>query len=299
MSPVILQAVASGLVTGCVYALVALSLVIVYKSTDLLNFAGGELVMIGAYLALLVAVYFGLGYPAIFAVVTLAGFATGALFDRVALHRIGGRGHARQAALVPMIVATLGLSYLLKGAVRVVPYTEEPRRLAPLWRGQPLFLGDVVLQWQDIGIVAVTTVVMLGLWLFFRFTLLGKGLRATSQSPRAAVLVGMPVTTLRMAVWGISSAIAGIAGILLAPKLLMTPDMGGVVMLAFAAAAVGGFTSLPGCVVGGMLIGVVQNLVGVLLSPQAIAVTPFFVIMIVLLVRPQGLFGEVIAPKKV
>ncbi len=102
-----------------------------------------------------------------------------------------------------------------------------------------------------------------------------------------------------MAVWGLSSAIAGVAGILLAPKLLMTPDMGGVVMLAFAAAAVGGFTSLPGCIVGGMVIGVVQNLVGVLLSPQAIAVTPFFVIMIVLLVRPQGLFGEVIAPKKV
>ncbi len=299
MSPLLLQAVVSGLVTGCVYALVALSLVIIYKSTDLVNFGGGELVMIGAYLALLVAVRFGLGYPVMFAVAVTAGFAIGALFDRVTLTRVGGRGSRRATAVVPMIVATIGLSYLLKGAVRVVPYTEEPRRLEPLWRGDPLFLGDVVLQWQDVGIVAVTTAVMAGLWLFFRFTLLGKGLRATSQGPRAAALVGMPVSAFRMGVWGLSGAIAGIAGILLAPKLLMTPDMGGVVMLAFAAAAVGGFTSLPGCVVGGMIIGVVQNLVGVLLSPQAIAVTPFFVIMIVLLVRPQGLFGEVIAPKKV
>ena len=299
MTPLMLQAIVSGIVTGCVYALVALSVVIIYKSTDLVNFGGGELVMIGAYLALLVAVYFGLGYPAMFGVVVVAGFATGALFERVTLHRVGGRGHGRQAAVVPMIVATIGLSYLLKGAVRVVPYTEEPRRLEPLWRGEPLFIGSVVLQWQDVGIVAVTTFIMVGLWLFFRFTFLGKGLRATSQGPRAAMLVGMPVKTFRMAVWGLASAIAGIAGILLAPKLLMTPDMGGVVMLAFAAAAVGGFTSLPGCVVGGMVIGVVQNLVGVLLSPQAIAVTPFFVIMIVLLVRPQGLFGEVIAPKKV
>jgi branched-chain amino acid transport system permease protein len=102
-----------------------------------------------------------------------------------------------------------------------------------------------------------------------------------------------------MAAWGLSAAIAGIAGVLLAPKLLMTPDMGAIVMMAFAAAIVGGVTSLPGCVVGGMIIGVLQNLVGVLISPQAIAVTPFFTIMIVLLVRPQGLFGDSMAPKKV
>jgi len=142
-------------------------------------------------------------------------------------------------------------------------------------------------------------VIMLGLWLFFRFTLLGKALRAISQNPRAAALVGIPVTTLRMAVWGLSSAIAGIAGVLLAPKLLMTPDMGSIVMMGFASAIIGGFTSLPGCVIGGMIIGVVQNLVGILISPQAIAVTPFFIIMIVLVVRPQGLLGEVIAAKKV
>ena len=102
-----------------------------------------------------------------------------------------------------------------------------------------------------------------------------------------------------MAAWGLSAALAAIAGVLLAPKLLMTPDMGVVVMLAFAAAIVGGFTSLPGCVVGGIVLGVVQNFVGILLSPQAIAVTPFFVIMVVLLLRPQGLFGEAIAAKKV
>ncbi len=297
MSPIILQAIASGLVTGCVYALVSLSLVIVYKSVDLLNFGGGELVMVGGYLALLVVVRFGFGYLMIFPVVIAVGFAIGALFDRIPLNWIR-RGHAPGTVIVPMIVATLGLSYLLKGAVRVIPYTEEPRRLEPLWRGEPLFIWDVVLQWQDVGIVAVTAVIMLGLWLFFRFTLLGKALRAISQNPRAAALVGIPVTTLRMAVWGLSSAIAGIAGVLLAPKLLMTPDMGSIVMMGFASAIIGGFTSLPGCVIGGMIIGVVQNLVGILISPQAIAVTPFFIIMIVLVVRPQGLLGEVIAAKK-
>jgi branched-chain amino acid transport system permease protein len=299
MSPVIMQAVASGIVTGCVYALVALSLVIIYKSSDVVNFGGGELVMIGGYLGLLAAEALGFGYWLIFPFVVVCAFTIGALFDRITLHRINGRTYSRQAALVPMVVATIGLSYLLKGAVRVVPYTEEPRRLSPLWQGEPVFIGDVVLQWQDIGIIAVTTIIMLGLWLFFRFTMLGKALRATSQNARAAALVGMPIKSMRMAVWGISSAIAGIAGILLAPKLLMTPDMGVVVMLAFAAAIVGGFSSLPGCIVGGIVLGVVQNLVGVMLSPQAISVTPFFVIMLVLLLRPQGLFGEAIALKKV
>jgi branched-chain amino acid transport system permease protein len=299
VSTIILQSIVGGLVTGCVYALVSLSLVIIYKSADMLNFGGGELVMMGGYLALFAAVYSGFGYTFIFPIVIGAGFAIGALFDRTTLHRIRGRGYAAHAAHVPMIVATLGLSFLLKGSVRVVPYTEEPRRLEPLWGGEPLFIGDIVLQWQDVAIVAVTAAIMIGLLLFFGYTMLGMGLRAISQSPRAAALVGMPVVRFRMAAWGLSAAIAGIAGVLLAPKLLMTPDMGAIVMMAFAAAIVGGVTSLPGCVVGGMIIGVLQNLVGVLISPQAIAVTPFFTIMIVLLVRPQGLFGDSMAPKKV
>jgi len=152
---------------------------------------------------------------------------------------------------------------------------------------------------QDFAIMGVTMVIMIALWLFFRFTMLGKALRAISQNARAAALIGIPVRTMRMAVWGIASAIAGVAGLLLAPKLLMTPDMGAVVMLAFAAAIIGGFTSLPGCIVGGIVLGVVQNMVGIFISPQAITVTPFFVIMLVLLIRPQGLFGEATMLKKV
>ncbi len=299
LTTLILQGTASGIVTGCVYALVALSLVIVYKATDVVNFAGGELVMLGAYLGLFLLVYFDLAYPLMLVAVPLLVFAVGALFDRITLNKIGGRRLAKHADLVPLVVATIGLSYLLKGAVRVVPYTEEVRRLPPLFKGAPVFLGDVVLQRQDLAIIAITTAIMVALWVFFRFTMIGKALRATSQNARAAALIGIPVKTMRMAVWGLASAIAGIAGVLLAPKLLMTPDMGSVVMLAFAAAIIGGFSSLPGCVVGGIVLGVVQNLVGIFVSPQAITVTPFFVIMLVLLIRPQGLFGEAIVLKKV
>ena len=299
LTTLVLQGAASGIVTGCVYALVALSLVIVYKSTDVVNFAGGELVMLGGYVGLFFLVYFDLLYPVMFVLVPVAVFLVGAFFDRVTLNKVSGRTLAKHVDLVPLVVATIGLSYLLKGAVRVIPYTEEVRRLPPLFSGPPIFIGDIVLQRQDAAIVIVTALIMLALWLFFGFTMLGKGLRATSQNARAAALIGIPVKTMRMAVWGLASAIAGVAGVLLAPKLLMTPDMGSVVMLAFAAAIIGGFSSLPGCVVGGIALGVVQNLVGIFISPQAISVTPFFVIMLVLLLRPQGLFGEAVTLKKV
>jgi branched-chain amino acid transport system permease protein len=295
-----LQAAASGIVTGCVYALVALSLVIVYKSTDVVNFAGGELLMLGGYLGLLALLYFELSYPLMVIAVIVAMYVVGALFERITLGTVRGRRYSKnaEADLVPMVVATIGLGYLLKGAVRVVPYTEEVRRLPPLLSGPPIFVGDVILQQQDVAIIAATVVIMLALTVFFGWTRVGKALRATSQNPRAAALIGIPVKSMRMIAWGLAASLAGIAGILLSPKLLMTPDMGNVVMLAFAAAIIGGFSSLAGCVVGGVILGIVQNFIGILFSPQAMSVTPFFVIMLILVLRPQGLFGE-LAFKKV
>jgi branched-chain amino acid transport system permease protein len=300
MSVLFLQAAASGIVTGCVYALVALSLVIVYKSTDVVNFAGGELLMLGGYLGLLALIYFELSYPVMVIAVIVAMYVVGALFERITLGTVRGRRYSKnaEADLVPMVVATIGLGYLLKGAVRVVPYTEEVRRLPPLLSGPPIFVGDVILQQQDVAIIAATVVIMLALTIFFGWTRIGKALRATSQNPRAAALIGIPVKSMRMIAWGLAASLAGIAGILLSPKLLMTPDMGNVVMLAFAAAIIGGFSSLVGCVVGGVILGVVQNFIGILFSPQAMSVTPFFVIMLILVLRPQGLFGE-LAFKKV
>jgi branched-chain amino acid transport system permease protein len=129
--------------------------------------------------------------------------------------------------------------------------------------------------------------------------MIGKALRATSQNPRAAALVGIPVRRMSMTAWGLAAALAGIAGILLAPKLLLTPDMGAIVILALAAAIIGGFVSLPGCAAGGIVLGIVQNLIGIFINSRAISLAPFLVIMIVLLVRPQGLFAGNVRAKKV
>jgi branched-chain amino acid transport system permease protein len=299
MLPMIVQGVASGIVTGCVYALIALSLVIVYKSSDVINFAGGELVMLGGYLGMFALLYLGLPYILIFVFAAAFIFVAGALFDRIVLTRVLGRSMPGQSVLVAMVIATVGLSYVLKGAVRVVPYTEEVRRLPPLLSGDPIFIGPLVVQPQDIAIVVAAVAIMLALWAFFSLTMIGKALRATSQNPRAAALVGIPVRIMSMTAWGLASALAGIAGILIAPKLLITPDMGVIVILALAAAIIGGFTNLPGCVAGGILLGVVQNLIGLFASSRAISLAPFLVIMIVLVVRPQGLFAGKAPARKV
>ena len=295
----ILQGIISGVVTGCVYALVALSLVIVYKATDVVNFAGGELVMIGAYIGLLLLMWLDWPYVVIFLITPVFTYALGVLFSRFALEKINRKKTTSSTVLVSFVIATIALSNMLKGIVRVIPFTEEVRRLPPLFSGPPLFLGDLVIQPQDIVIVVVASLVMLMLWVLFGYTMVGKALRATSQNERAASLIGIPVKSVKSAIWGLSAMVASIAGLLLAPKLLMTPDMGNMVMLAFAAAIIGGFSSLPGCVVGGILLGIVQNMVGIFISPQAIAVTPFFVIMLVLLIRPQGFFDKTLAYKKV
>ncbi len=299
MVPVVLQGVVSGIVTGCVYAVIGVSLVIIYKSSDVINFAGGEMVMVGGYLGMFALLWLNLPYVFIFPFAALVIFVGGALFDRVVLTRVVGDSVPGHSVLVPMIIATVGLSYALKGIVRLIPYTQDVRRLPPISSGAPIFVGPVVLQLQDIAIIIATFAIMGALWAFFNFTMIGKALRATSQNPRAAALVGIPVRRMSMTAWGLAAALAGVAGILLAPKLLLTPDMGVIVILALAAAIIGGFVSLPGCVAGGVVLGIVQNLIGIYVSSRAISLAPFLVIMIVLLVRPQGLFAGNVRAKKV
>src|SRR5262249_32130929 len=162
------------------------------------------------YLGLLALLYFELSYPLMIVAVVIAMFVVGALFERITLATVRGRRYAKnpEADLVPMVVATIGLGYLLKGAVRVVPYTEEARPpLAPRVPGPPIFIGDVVLQRQDVAIIAATDVVMAALIVFFGWTATGKALRATSLNPRAAALIGIPVRSMRMIAWGLAAGL--------------------------------------------------------------------------------------------
>ena len=294
----LLQAVESGIVTGAVYALIALSLVIVYKSTDVINFAGGDILMASCYIALILLLGWGAPYWVAGLAAVAGGFVIGAGFDRLVLERIARRARG-QDVMVAMVIATIGLSYVLKGLVRMLGYADEVRSLPAQFPGRPIFLGNVLVLRQDIGIVVAAGLLAAALYLFFSYTKLGRGLRATAEDPRAAALIGIPVVRMRMVIWGIASVLAAVAGLLVAPKILMTPDMGTIVILAFAAAVLGGFTNIPGVIAGGFVLGIVENLIGLFVSTQAIAVAPFLVIMAVLVARPQGLFAGAGRMKKV
>lgn len=285
----------SGLVTGSVYALLALAIVAVFKTTDVPNFAQGEIFMMGGYVALSLLLIGKLGYAVVIPL-TLVILAFGAaLFQRVVMERVtGSRGVG-----VQLVIATLGLAYLLKGLVRQTGLGDTPRSLPSLVSSDPVIIGDAALTRLDVAIFVVAVVTMVLIYLMFTYTRIGKAMRAVGMNPRAAQIVGIRLSRIRMLVWAMAGLISAVAALLITPKVLITPDIAHIAILAYAAAIVGGFTSLPGAVLGGIVIGIVENLVGLFISTNAIVVAPFLAILLTLVVRPQGLLGGKVQVKKV
>jgi branched-chain amino acid transport system permease protein len=289
------QGVASGLVTGSVYALLAIAIVIIYRTTDVANFAGGEFYMAAAYLAFfmiaMVALPFWLAVAA-----TLVVMCIGAgLFQRVVLRQVA----KARGVSINLVIATLGLSYLVKGIVRSTGFGDTPRTFPSIVPEGSLMIGDASVSYLDVTIFAAALAVMALFFWVFNFTKTGRAMRAVGMNRRGAQLVGINLGRVEMMVWCFAAVISGIAAILIAPKLLMTAEMGSVVTMAFAAAIVGGFTSLPGAVIGGFIIGITENMVGLFISSRAINVAPFVIIMLVLIFKPQGLFGGALRVRKV
>ena len=289
------QGIASGLVTGSVYALLAMAIVIVFRTTDVANFAEGEVYMASAYLAFFLIAMLALPYWVAVPATVLAIFAGTALFQRLVLTQVA----AAKGVAVNLVIATLGLSYALKGIVRATGFGDTPRSFPSVLPEGSVTLWQASLTYLDLAIFVAALVVMALFFWMFNYTKTGRAMRAVGMNRRAAQLVGINLGRVQMLVWGLSGAISAVAAILIAPKLLMTAEMGVVVTLAFAAAIVGGFTSLPGAVVGGLIIGVTENLVGLFVSSRAINVAPFVVIMLVLIFKPQGLFGGRLLVRKV
>lgn len=289
------QGVLSGLVTGSVYALLAIAIVAVFKTTDVPNFAQGEIFMIGGYVALTLLLIAKLPYAVVIPITIVVVAGGAALFQRVVMERvIGSKGVGPQ-----LVIATLGLAYTLKGLVRLTGLGDTPRSLPSLVSNDAVLIGDAFLTRLDVAIFVVAVVVMVLIYLMFSRTRIGKAMRAVGMNPRAAQIVGIRLSRIRMMVWALSGLISALAALLITPKVLITPDIAHIAILAYAAAIVGGFTSLPGAVLGGLIIGIVENLVGLFISTNAIVVAPFLAILITLIVRPQGLLGGKPQVKKV
>jgi branched-chain amino acid transport system permease protein len=279
------QLIASGLAAGCVYALVALGMTVLYRATTVVNFGHGEFFMAGAFAAYVARESLGLPWLAAIPAVCLLLFLVGMAVERGFMRPLA---HAPHIALAMMTVA---LSFLFKGLSRFF-YGRDIVQLPPLIQGPPVALGGVVLFPQDLLVIGVSIVVVVGFFLFFQRTQTGKIIQAASQNPKGAALVGIDLPLFHGLMWGTAAAVGALAGILIAPMTLVYPDMGGHVLIrAFAAMTLGGFGSLPGAVAGGLTLGVFENLVGAYLHSALVEIAAYLIIIGVLIVRPTGLFG--------
>ena len=278
--------VVSGLATGCIYALVALSLVIVYNATRTLNFAQGEMLMVSAFVAWSAQRAAGLPLLLAFACGVAAGGALAYVVERVVIRR------AVSATHWDVLIITLGLSLMLRAGAGMV-WTNDELPFPSLFSNRPVSFGPVKIAPVSLGIIGASLVLMLALVMLFRATRFGRAMRAVAQNQNAARLMGISVERVYSAAWVLAAMVGAIAGVLVAPVIFLSTRMGLVVINGFTAAVLGGFGSMPGAVVGGMLLGVLENLAPLYLPSGIRYSVPFLALIAILLVRPAGLLGRV------
>ncbi|MFQ5973183.1 MAG: branched-chain amino acid ABC transporter permease [Alphaproteobacteria bacterium] len=273
--------------TGALYALVALGIVIVYKATEVVNLAHGELFMMGGFLAYTFHVMGGVPYvPSLFLAVACA-FTIGILTDRIAYRPLMKHG------LVSVLLATIGFSFILKGIARIIwggkrDYLAFPPLVSP----EPIRVGGIMVMSQQLVVLAAAIVVMVVFAVLFKTTRAGKWMQATASNPKAATLVGIRTDRIYMYTFAVGAAVAGAAAVLMAPLTLLYPDIGFTLFIkGFAAAVLGGLTSVPGAIVGGLLVGILEQLAAGYIDTSFQDISAFIVIMFALIFLPTGILG--------
>jgi|TARA_B110000240_G_C13425762_1_gene421516 branched-chain amino acid transport system permease protein len=280
----VVQLLISGISQGCVYGLIALGFVLIYKATEMVNFAQGDIMMLGAFFAFtyLNILEWNFFLALIATLVTMAAF--GALLERVVLRPMIGQPP------FSVLMLTIGLGFILRAVAGAI-WGAEPRTLPTPYAGGVFQIGEVIIGFENVAIIVGTATLCILLFVFFKFSRLGIAMQAASQNQLAAYYVGIPVKRIYSLVWALSAVISAVAGILIAPVSLIDPLMGFIGIKAFAAAIVGGFGSLPGAIVGGLLIGIVEQFAGLYLPPGFSDVTAYLMLLIMLLIRPEGIFA--------
>jgi branched-chain amino acid transport system permease protein len=286
------QQVVSGLATGSIYASLALAIVIIYRSTGVINFAQGEMATFSAFIAWwLIEDPNGPDWPfwAAFAATLVISFLGGVAIERLLIRPV------ERAPVLTVVMVTLGLAIALNGLIGWI-WGADTRSFPGAFSTRPIHIAGVTFSIQDAGFIAVTFGAVLALWLFFRFTKLGLGLRAAAAGNEASRLLGVRVGWMLALGWGIAAMLGALSGMMTAPTAFLDPNMmQGVLLYAFAAAVLGGLDSPLGAVVGGLVLGVLLNLLGTYVDffgGQMRLVGGLIVILGVLLIRPQGLFGR-------
>jgi branched-chain amino acid transport system permease protein len=281
------QQVVSGLAQGAIFASLALALVLIYRATDILNFAQGEMATFATYIAWSLNNH--MSYWPAFALTLVIAFAGGAAVERVIIRPVEHR------PAIVIVIVTIGLLIALNGLAGWI-WDPEVKAFDSPFPNRTTEVGGVVISMQDLGVLGVTLVTVLLLWAFFRFTTIGLVMRAVANSQDASRLLGVRVGWMLALGWGLAAVLGAIAGMMAAPTVFLDPNMMLVILIyAFAAAVLGGIDSPVGAIVGGLILGVLINILGTYVDfvggelrlPAALVV-----LLIVLLIRPQGLFGH-------
>jgi branched-chain amino acid transport system permease protein len=284
-----LQQVVSGLASGAIYASLALALVLIYRATDVVNFAQGEMATFTTFIAWSL-MNRGLEYWPAFGLTLAIAFVGGVAVERTVIRPFEG------GAPIVIVIVTIGLLIALNGLSGWI-WGAEVKSFDSPFPNTTHEIGGVVISTTDVGTFGICILTVVALWAFFRFTTIGLAMRSSAVNPTASRLLGVRVGWMLAIGWGLAAVLGAVAGMMAAPTVFLDPSMMLVVLIyAFAAAVLGGIDSPVGAVVGGLLLGVVVNLLGAyvdFVGAELRLPTALFILLLVLLVRPQGLFGHV------
>jgi branched-chain amino acid transport system permease protein len=281
----ILQLVVNGAASGCIYGLIALGFVLIYKATEMVNFAQGDVMMLGGFVAFSLIANFHLPYwvGGLLAILITAAF--GYALDALVIRRVIGQPQ------FAVVMLTLGLGFIFR-AVAGITWGYDSVGFGTPFTNKTVNIGGLILGEDNLSIIVGTVLLCGVLYLFFSKTRIGVAMQAASQNQLAAYYMGIPVRTIFSLIWAISAGVACLAGILLSPVSMIDVNMGFLGIKAFAAAVIGGFGSIPGSLVGGVIVGIVEQFAGYKLPAGFQEVTSNVVLLLMLFIRPQGLFAE-------
>ncbi len=281
-----LQVLITGLGQGCLYGLIALGFVLIYKATEIVNFAQGDLLMVGAFFAVTFIGILGLPYWLGFLLAVLSMAVFGYLLDKFVVRSMIGEPQ------FSIIILTISIGFIFRAVAGGI-WGNDILALETPYSGQMANIGGLVIGREYLVVIAGTAILSLALFLFFRYSSLGVAMQASSQNQLAAYYMGIPVKRVFSLIWAVSALVAGVAGTLMAPISLVGPQMGFIGIKAFAAAVIGGFGSLPGALIGGLIIGGSEQLAGTYLPTGLQEITAYLIMFLVLTIRPQGLFAQI------
>lgn len=284
----LLQLFESGLANGCVYGLIALGFVLIYKATEAVNFAQGDFMMLGAFitLGLTNAEYLGLPFWLSVPLAILAMAAFGYLVDVAVLRRMFGQPQ------IAVVILTIAMGFVLRFIAGLI-WGHEPVSLQSPIAGRDVRFGGLVLGLDEVVVIGTTLALTLILYLYFNRTRLGIAMQASSQNQLAAYYMGIPVKRVNSMVWALAGAVAAVAGILFASKGSIDPSIGLLGIKAFAAAVIGGFGSLPGALLGGLIVGVMEPFASYYIAAGYSQIMPYLLLFLILVFRPHGILAQI------